>query len=123
MPTKPNPAIEMFRTKGGVTIYAAQIKGFRSRVGSGNAVEDAKQTCVHVTAGKGGTAYLGFHPRKGAVLVTIRTAKPIPSPRVRKAEQVSANRCHCDVLLTDPVDVDDELLGWVAGAAELVAVK
>jgi hypothetical protein len=41
--------------------------------------QDPINICVHVTAGKGGTAYFGLHPRKGAVLVTIGTAKP-PSP-------------------------------------------
>ncbi len=123
MPAKPNPAAELFRAKDAEPIYSAIVKGLKARVGAGNAVEDPKNTCVHVTAGKGGTAYLGLHPRKGGVLVTIRTAKPIPSDRIRKAEQVSANRCHCDVLLSDPAEVDDEFLGWAADACGLVAGK
>jgi hypothetical protein len=123
MAKKANPNAEIFRVKGGEPIYAALVAGLKGRVGAANATEDLKQTCVHINAGAGGKAYLGLHPRKGALLVNIRTEKPIPSPRIRKAEQVSKNRCHCEVLLTDPSDVDEELLGWLEGAWQCVANK
>jgi hypothetical protein len=120
---KSDPSIAMFREKGAEPIYSALLSALRARVGSVNAVEDPKKTCVHITAGKGGPAYLGLHPRKGGVLLTVVSPKPIPSARVRKAEQVSANRCHCDLLLTDPGDVDEELLEWMDQAWRLVAKK
>jgi len=123
MAKKVNPNAEMFREKGGEPIYTALVSGLKSRIGAANATEDLKQTCVHINAGEGGTAYLGLHPRKGGLLVNIRTERPIPSARVRKAEQVSKNRCHCEVILTDPSEVDEELLGWMEGAWQCVAAK
>ena len=121
MATKNNPAADMFTAKGADKVYAAIVSGLRKRVGSRLAVEDPKQTCVHLVAGKDGTAYAGLHPRKGAVLLTIRTQAPLKSPRVRKAEQVSRNRCHCDVVLSSVEEVDDEVIGWLEVASGLVA--
>lgn len=123
MAKKSNPSAEMFIAKDAGPIYTAIINGIKSRVSARNAIEDPKQTCVHVNAGEGGTAYLGLHPRKGAVLITIRTEKPIESSRIRKAEQVSANRCHCDTLVKDPTEVDEELLGWMESAWQSVSKK
>lgn len=123
MAKKANPNAAMFRDKGGEPIYTALVTGLKSRVGAANAAEDLKQTCVHINAGEGGTAYLGLHPRKGGLLVNIRTEKPIQSARIRKVEQVSKNRFHCAVILTDPVEIDEELMGWLAGAWECVAKK
>jgi hypothetical protein len=123
MAKKANPNVEMFREKGGEPIYTALVAGLKARIGAANATEDLKQTCVHINAGEAGTAYLGLHPRKGGLLVNIQTEKPIPSPRVRKGERVSKNRCHCEVVLTDPGQVDDELTGWLEGAWRCVAKK
>lgn len=123
MAKKANPNAEMFREKDGEPIYTALVSELKSRVGATNAVEDLKQTCVHINAGKDGTAYLGLHPRKGGILVNIRSEKPIPSSRIRKTEQVSKNRFHCEVILTDPGEVNEELLGWLEAAWQAVANK
>jgi hypothetical protein len=112
---------DIFQTKGAGEIYAALVKAAKDRLGANNAVEDPKQTCVHLTAGKGGTAFAGFHPRKGALLLNIRLKKPLKSPRVRKMEQASANRCHCEIIVTSPSEVDDELLGWLEEAYQLAS--
>src|SRR5262245_62035444 len=100
----------MFTAKGADGIYTALVSGLRRRVGAGRACEDPKQTCVHITAGKGATAYAGIHPRVGAVLLTIRTQTPLKSARVRKVERVSRNRCHCDLVLSSEAEVDEEVL-------------
>jgi hypothetical protein len=65
--------------------------------------------------------YAGAHPRVGGVMLNISLAAPLRSARVRKNEQVSRNRCHCEVLLSSEADVDDELLGWLEEAAHLVS--
>jgi len=65
---------------------SAMVSSLKERIGAANGTEDLRQTWVQINAGKGVTAYLGLHPRKGGLLVNIRTEKPIPSPRVRKAE-------------------------------------
>ena len=123
MPKKADPAAALFEAKEAGDIYSALVSKLHAQVGRSAAVIDPKGTCVHVNAGEGGTAYLGLHPRKGAVLVTIRTQSPIKSKRIRKAEQVSRNRCHCDVLVSGVDEVDAELLGWMEMSAGLVGEK
>jgi hypothetical protein len=121
MPKPSADCIRLFADKGGDKIYLALLKGLRSRVAREMVFEDPKSTCVHINAGKDGTAYAGIHPRTGGVLMTIVSAAPLKSKRIRKAERRSANRCHCEVLLLSEAEVDDELLGWLEDAAELVS--
>jgi hypothetical protein len=54
------------------------------------------------------------------LLLNIRLAAPLRSKRVRKNEQVSRNRCHCEVLVSSECEVDDELLDWLEEATRLV---
>lgn len=102
-------------------MYSALVTKLQARVGAKLAFEDLKQTCVHINAGKNGTAYAGVHPRKGAVQLNIRTQSPFKSTRVRKVDQVSRNRCHCEILLEKAADVDDQVIDWLEQAAGLVA--
>lgn len=120
MPKPSAECIRLFADKGGDKVYAALLKGLRSRVAQELVFEDPKSTCVHINAGKDGTAYAGLHPRTGGVLLNIVTAAPLKSKRVRKAERRSANRCHCEVLLASEAEVDDEVLDWLEEAASLV---
>lgn len=78
---------------------------------------EPKATCLHLCGRK--SAFAGIHPRRAGVLLTIRSAAPIDSPRVRKAERASANRAHNDILLSDPAEVDDELAEWLAEGLKL----
>jgi hypothetical protein len=121
MPARSTPETELFAAKDADAIYVALVTKLKARVGRMAAIEDLKQTCVHITAGRGGTAYAGIHPRKGAVLLNIRLQTPPQSARWRKVEQVSKNRCHCELLLASPSDVDSEVLGWLESASELVS--
>jgi hypothetical protein len=123
MGKKANTAIGMFSAKGADTVYQAIVSRLRDRIGSGHVVEDPKQTCVHIVAGEGSTAYAGLHPRKGAVLLNIRLQSPLKSSRVRKTEQVSRNRCHCELMLSSVADVDDEVIGWLKEAFLLVSAR
>ena len=77
---------------------------------------DPKNGSIHVCRK---SAFAGLHPRKGAVLLNLRTAAPIESGRIRKTERVSANRFHNELLLESADDLDDELFGWIADAAAL----
>ena len=78
---------------------------------------EPKKTSLHLCGAR--SAFAGVHPRAAGVLLTIRTAAPIESRRVRKTERVSANRAHNDLLLTDPAQVDEELVGWLAEGLRL----
>jgi hypothetical protein len=77
---------------------------------------DPKRTCIHLNRR---VAFAGLHPRKSALLVNLRTIAPIPSPRIRKVERASANRCHNELLVESMDELDDELIGWVAEAHSL----
>jgi hypothetical protein len=75
-----------------------------------------KRTSLHITHGR---AFLGVHPRATGVLVNIVTTTPLLGARVRKAEQVSANRYHNEVLVRSTEEVDVELGDWIRNAYSL----
>lgn len=77
---------------------------------------EAKTTSIHLVHR---SSFAGIHPRKSSLLLTLRTDRPIDSPRVVKREQVSRSRWHNDLKLTAPDEVDDELVGWLVDAYTL----
>lgn len=82
----------------------------------GTVKAEEKKTSVHLVAK---TAFAGVHPRKGAVLLNIRSDTPIKSKRIRKLEQVSAKRFHNEMLIDSPAAVDREVVGWLKDAYAL----
>ena len=78
--------------------------------------EEAKKTSIHLVRK---TAFAGIATRRTALILTLKAAADIPSPRIAKREQVSANRWHHEVRLERPEEVDPELLGWLRKAYEL----
>jgi hypothetical protein len=119
VPAAPGPFAE--RDPDVRSLYAALVRAARM-ASPGPVVEDPKKTCVHLNAGKDGSAFAGIYPRKAGLLVTIKSASPIKSPRIRKAERVSKSRCHCDLLIESAADIDDALLRWLA-AGYTMSVK
>jgi uncharacterized protein DUF5655 len=77
---------------------------------------EPKESSIHLCRK---SAFAGLHPRKSAVLLNIRSARPIESDRVRKVEQVSANRFHSELLVQRSEQLDEELFSWLREAAEL----
>ena len=82
----------------------------------GDVKAEEKKTSVHLVAK---TAFAGVHPRKGAVLLNIRSDSPIKSDRIRKLEKVSAKRFHNEMLIDTPAGVDREVVGWLRSAYAL----
>jgi hypothetical protein len=80
--------------------------------------EEPKKTSIHLVRK---SAFAGVATRKQSLLVTIKSAADISSPRIVKREQVSANRWHLDVRLEKPSDVDRELKSWLKQAMTLSA--
>jgi hypothetical protein len=78
--------------------------------------EEPKKTSIHLARE---SAFAGVATRKDAVILTIKAAGDIESPRVVKHERVSANRWHLDVRLSGPNDVDAQLRSWLKAAYEL----
>lgn len=60
-----------------------------------------------------GRAFLGIHPRRGGILVNIVLTRQLDSERIHRAERVSANRWHNEVILKDTAEIDAELLAWI----------
>jgi Domain of unknown function (DUF5655) len=82
----------------------------------GPVVEEPKKTSIHLVRS---SALAGVEVRKEYILLNIKSDAPIESPRVTKAERLSARRFHQKVKLSSPEEVDAELLGWLTNAYEL----
>lgn len=80
--------------------------------------EEVKKTSVHLVRN---SAFVGVHPRKQYLLLTIKAQEPIQNPRILKSEQVSRNRWHLELKLLGMEEIDEELLSWVRQAYELCA--
>ena len=78
--------------------------------------EEAKKTSIHLVRS---SAFAGVATRKTSLVLTLKAARDINSPRVTKHEQVSAGRWHLEVRLDSPRDVDAELKAWLKDAYEL----
>jgi hypothetical protein len=82
----------------------------------GTMEEEAKKTSIHLVHK---TAFAGIATRRESLILTLKSAQDIASPRIAKHEQASANRWHLEVKLADPGEVDVELAGWLADAFAL----
>ena len=65
------------------------------------------------------TAFAGVATQKDALVLTIKAAADIRSPRIRRHEQASARRWHLQLKLTSPREVDVEVAEWLRAAYEL----
>ncbi len=81
---------------------------------------DAKKGSIHLIAG---AEFAGIHSRKSVLVLTIRTDKPISSPRVTKVNAIMRNVVHNEILLAAPGAVDIELTKWLKAAYALGAEK
>ena len=67
-------------------------------------------------------AGVGIIPPRGGeahIVLTIKSDRPIKSPRVFKLEQTSAKRFHHEIKLSAIEDLDSELQGWLKAAYDL----
>lgn len=78
--------------------------------------EESKKTSIHLVCK---SAMAGVATRKSHLVLTIKSDHALSSPRVHKAEQVSANRFHNEIKLASPAEVDAELIGWLKAAYRL----
>jgi hypothetical protein len=78
--------------------------------------QDPKNTSIHLNRR---SAFAGIATRKDALILTLKSATDIRSPRIIKREQASANRWHLEIRVEDPEQVDQELTSWLKNAFEL----
>jgi hypothetical protein len=79
----------------------------------GPVTEDPKKTSIHLNRK---SALAGVETRKDGLMLNIKSDHPIQSPRIEKAEQLSAKRFHHKVRISSPKDLDDELRTWLKEA-------
>ena len=82
----------------------------------GPLIEEPKKTSIHLVHK---TALAGVETRQNYLILNIKSAAPLGSVRAMRSEQVSAHRYHTRFKLTDPVEIDAELLGWLKQAYEI----
>lgn len=99
-----------------ISLYRALLAALRPLLGEFQV--EVKKTSVHLARQ---SAFAGVHFRRKHLIVTIKAASPIASPRIVKVEQVSKNRWHCEVKLASGVEVDGELKAWIKDAYTLCA--
>jgi hypothetical protein len=95
--------------------YDAILKASRTL---GRVVVEPKKTSIHLVRS---SAFAGIATRKDTLILTVKAAAAIRSPRVHRAERTSANRWHVEVRLASPAEVDGEVRMWLREAYELAA--
>lgn len=78
--------------------------------------EDPKKTSIHLVRE---SALAGVEVRREYLLLNLKTDYPIESPRVERAERLSANRYHSKVRLSAIAEVDGEVKRWLKDAYSL----
>src|ERR1700738_1956282 len=76
----------------------------------GPVVVEPKKTSIHLV---NKTAFAGVATRKSAMILTIKSDRKIPSPRIHKSEQTSTRRFHHEVKITSLAEVNSELVTWL----------
>ena len=79
----------------------------------GPVAEDPKKTSIHLNRK---SALAGVETRKDYLLLNIKSDHQIQSPRIEKAERISAKRFHHKVRISSPKDLDEELKIWLKEA-------
>jgi pantothenate synthetase len=80
--------------------------------------EEVKKTCVHLTRK---SAFLGVHPRKSGLLLTVKATRALEGECVVKTLQASKSRWYVDVKIGSASQIDETLLGWIRDSWELSA--
>ena len=86
----------------------------------GPVTEEAKKTSIHLVRN---AAFAGVATRRSALILTLKSATDIRSPRVEKREQTSANRWHVEVRLEKPAQIDRQLTAGLKAAYDLVGPR
>ena len=78
--------------------------------------EEAKKTSIHLVRH---AAFAGVATRRSSLILTLKSATDIRSPRIEKREQTSADRWHIEVRLEKPAHIDRQLTSWIKAAYEI----
>ncbi len=95
------------------TIYEKLINELRS---FGIVKIEPKKTSIHLGNRFG---FAGVYTRKNYINLEVHLNYQLTSDRVSKVEQASANRFHHTIKLSEPNEIDEELLNWLKQAYQL----
>jgi hypothetical protein len=109
-------SVESHFAKSGPEVAATYRRLLEAARAFGPIVVEPKKTSIHLVSR---TALAGVATRRSSLILTLKSAKDIRSPRIQKREQTSANRWHLDIRLERPSDVDRQLTRWLGAAYEL----
>jgi len=82
----------------------------------GKIIEEPKKTSIHLV---NVSAFAGVQTRGTYILLNIKADHKLESPRIHKAEQISAKRFHHRVKISSLSEIDTELIGWLHEAYAL----
>lgn len=80
-------------------------------------VTEVKKQSVHFVTGR--AAFLGAHPRREGIRLTLVLSRQLTGDRVVKAERTSKTRFHNELDLKGGSPVDPELAAWIREAYSL----
>jgi len=86
----------------------------------GKVIEEPRKTSIHLV---NVSAFAGVQTRGTYILLNIKADHKIESPRIHKADQISARRFHHRVKISSLGEIDDELIGWLHEAYDLSGGK
>ena len=109
-------SVALHFAKSDPTVHQTYRRVLEVARGIGPVSEEPKKTSIHLVAR---TAFAGIATRRTSLILTLKSAKDIRSPRIEKREQVSAHRWHVEIRLAKPADVDRQLTTWLSAAYAL----
>ena len=86
----------------------------------GPLTEEVKKTSIHLVRH---TAFAGVATRRSCLILTVKSAADIRSPRIQKREQTSANRWHLEIRLDKPAHIDRQITTWLSAAYDLAGPR
>ena len=110
--------LESHFTKSDPEVLATYRRLLQAARALGRVAEEPKKTSIHLLRV---TAFAGVATRRSSLILTLKSATDIRSPRIEKRQQTSANRWHLDVRLEKPADVDRQLTNWLTAAYDLAS--
>lgn len=82
----------------------------------GPVIQSPKKTSIHLDAKFG---FVGVYTRKNCLLLHIHTNFDINNPRIEKTDKISANRFKHIVRITNPDEIDQQIINWLESAYKL----
>jgi hypothetical protein len=110
--------VQQHFTKADPVVFATYRKLLATARTFGPVDEDPKKTSIHLVRR---SAFAGVATRRTSLVLTVKSASDIASPRVTRREQASAGRWHLQIRLEAPAQVDRELTAWLKAAYALGA--